>query len=359
MERAVDNSRHTLAVLTPAYVASDWTAFEGLLVGTIDPAARQRKLFPLLLTPCQLPRRIAALSYADFTKPQHHAAEFTRLLKQLQGTAAVADSSAEAALPTAPPAHPERVRPAQGGDSISNDDGGGATLGCLVVDRAVSRQVYILSDFNAMCNLHGPSYVGDAILQPGRVDGGSRATDVIATLSRWTMVHDDVGTAASNVSAAIAQVRNLAEVSPEIRGRGFLKGVRVAAEGTSVWLVGRTGGQVSGTVLRLGVQEKVPCSYHQIEGGVRSRGDGSNLFPILFGDLIECTYMLQPGDSGAILLDEQNYALGLGFAGSAETSLFIPLQKVLDALQVDLVTRRVWTSLPKARQRQRRLPPRA
>ena len=184
MERAVDNSRHTLAVLTPAYVASDWTAFEGLLVGTIDPAARQRKLFPLLLKPCQPPRRIAALSYADFTKPQNYAAEFVRLLKQLQDTATVAEPSAEAVPPTTPPAHPERARPARGGDSISNDDGGGATLGCLVVDRAVPKHVYILSDFNAMCDLHGPSYVGDAILQPGRVDGGSRATDVIATLSR-------------------------------------------------------------------------------------------------------------------------------------------------------------------------------
>ena len=65
--------------------------------------------------------------------------------------------------------------------------------------------------------------------------------------------------------------------------------------------------------------------------------------------------MLKPGDSGAILADEQHYAVGLGFAGSTETSLFIPMQKVLDALKVDLVTRSVWTSLQKARQRKRRL----
>ena len=68
---------------------------------------------------------------------------------------------------------------------------------------------------------------------------------------------------------------------------------------------------------------------------------------------------VEPGDSGAILVDEQNYELGLGFAGSAETSLFIPLQKVFDALRVALVTRRVWTSRPKAQQRKRRLPPKA
>ena len=64
------------------------------------------------------------------------------------------------------------------------------------------------------------------------------------------------------------------------------------AEGMPLWVVGPTGGQVGGTVLRLGALEKVPCSYYQIEGGVRSTGDGSNFFPILFGDLIECTPVL-------------------------------------------------------------------
>jgi hypothetical protein len=37
IERAVDQSRHTLLVLTPAWVASEWTAFEQLLTRTADP----------------------------------------------------------------------------------------------------------------------------------------------------------------------------------------------------------------------------------------------------------------------------------------------------------------------------------
>jgi hypothetical protein len=98
-------------------------------------------------------------------------------------------------------------------------------------------------------------------------------------------------------------------------------------------------------VLRLGVQEEVPCSYHQIEGSVRGTGVGSGFFPILFGDLIECTHMLEPGDCGAILVDAENYALGLGIAGSAEVSLFIPIQKVLSELQMDLVTGVIGTLL--------------
>jgi len=37
MERAVEDSRHTLIVLTPAWVESQWTEFESLLAGTADP----------------------------------------------------------------------------------------------------------------------------------------------------------------------------------------------------------------------------------------------------------------------------------------------------------------------------------
>jgi hypothetical protein len=86
MERAVDSSRHTLIVLTQAWVGSEWTEFESLLAGTADPAARRRKLIPLLLKPCKLPSRIALLTYADFTQRYHHVNQFNRLLKQFQST---------------------------------------------------------------------------------------------------------------------------------------------------------------------------------------------------------------------------------------------------------------------------------
>ena len=83
MERAVDNSRHTLVVLTPAWLKSEWTEFESLLVGTADPAGRRRKLIPLMLKPCELPPRIAMLTYADFTDPSQRDAQMTRLLKSI------------------------------------------------------------------------------------------------------------------------------------------------------------------------------------------------------------------------------------------------------------------------------------
>jgi hypothetical protein len=88
IEHAIDDSRHTLLVLTPAWAESEWTDFESLLVQMADPAGRLRKLIPLLLKPCQLPRRIGALTYADFTEIARREEEMTRLLSGLGISAA-------------------------------------------------------------------------------------------------------------------------------------------------------------------------------------------------------------------------------------------------------------------------------
>src|SRR5688572_4866602 len=46
MENAVENSRHTITVLTPNWIDSEWSDFESLLTGTSDPAGRRKKLVP-------------------------------------------------------------------------------------------------------------------------------------------------------------------------------------------------------------------------------------------------------------------------------------------------------------------------
>lgn len=86
MERSVDRSRHTLLILTPAWVESEWTDFESLLSGTCDPAGRRRKLFPIILKECTPPSRISMLTGADFREPDAHVDQFERLLNQLCGS---------------------------------------------------------------------------------------------------------------------------------------------------------------------------------------------------------------------------------------------------------------------------------
>lgn len=84
MERAVEQSRRTLLVLTPNWIAGEWTDFEALLTQTGDPVGRRRKLIPLLLEPCQLPQRLAMLTYIDFTNPADRPAQMERLIHALR-----------------------------------------------------------------------------------------------------------------------------------------------------------------------------------------------------------------------------------------------------------------------------------
>ena len=85
MERAVDNSRRTLLVLTPAWLESEWTEFEALLIQTTDPAGQRRRLLPILLQPCQPPRRITMLTYADFTRSEEWETQLQRVVAAVRG----------------------------------------------------------------------------------------------------------------------------------------------------------------------------------------------------------------------------------------------------------------------------------
>jgi tetratricopeptide (TPR) repeat protein len=95
LERAVDASRHTLLVLTPSWVASEWANFEALLTQTPDPAGRQRRLIPLVLRPCRPPGRIAMLTCADFTRAEKWEAELPRVVAALRDKLRLAELGPE------------------------------------------------------------------------------------------------------------------------------------------------------------------------------------------------------------------------------------------------------------------------
>ena len=87
MERAVESCRTTLLVLTPDWTRSEWTRFEAMLVQTDDPIGVRRRTLPLLLRPCEIPKRIAMLTYADFTNAEVWESQLRRLLGALRGQA--------------------------------------------------------------------------------------------------------------------------------------------------------------------------------------------------------------------------------------------------------------------------------
>lgn len=103
MENAVDTSRHTLLVLTPAYLASEWTMYEQLLTQSQDPSGLRRRTLPVLRQPCKLPLRIAMLTYADLTGKLNEEAELAKIVRAIGGTRTQAGASHTMPQPTPAP----------------------------------------------------------------------------------------------------------------------------------------------------------------------------------------------------------------------------------------------------------------
>lgn len=85
MERAVAASRHTLLVLTPAWVKSEWTLFESLLVQHKDPGGISRITLPLLLKRCKAPDRIDTLTRVNLSGKADAEKELARLIDAISG----------------------------------------------------------------------------------------------------------------------------------------------------------------------------------------------------------------------------------------------------------------------------------
>jgi serine/threonine protein kinase len=83
VERAVLTSRKTLLILTPGYLESEWDEFGNLMLQTLDPAGRQRRLIPLRKEKCDLPVRLSYLWPVDFVAPANQDLAWTQLLTAL------------------------------------------------------------------------------------------------------------------------------------------------------------------------------------------------------------------------------------------------------------------------------------
>lgn len=81
MERAVVESRHTILVLSPAYMGSEWGKFENVMAQTLDPGALTRRLIPVLLADCNIPPRLRILHYIDLRRGD--ADDWERLFRDI------------------------------------------------------------------------------------------------------------------------------------------------------------------------------------------------------------------------------------------------------------------------------------
>ncbi|MBA3868274.1 MAG: hypothetical protein H0X30_03900 [Anaerolineae bacterium] len=285
----------------------------------------------------------------------------------------------------------DRYRPEiPSGVSIGHYKITAGTLGTVVTDRTTGEKL-ILSNNHVLANSND-SLVGDAILQPGTADGGQNPADVVARLERFVTIRyvddpdvpvptpspsptptptpggtgscDIVSGVVSVVNAAAALVGSHQRVAPasvhsvtvgpqaavstvnaviqtpenpvdcavakpldptkftgEILGIGQVHGTKPAALGMAVRKSGRTTGFTTGTITLLNATVNV--AY----GNRTARFTGQ----------IITTPMSQGGDSGSLLVDgTSNVAVGLLFAGSDQSTIFNPIDAVLNALQINL-----------------------
>lgn len=83
IEQGINNSRHVVCVMTQGWVQSQWAQQE--LQFTLAARGRQRKLLPILLEPCDIPRPLRDILYLNLTKPETRDSEIIRLIRMLGG----------------------------------------------------------------------------------------------------------------------------------------------------------------------------------------------------------------------------------------------------------------------------------
>jgi len=245
--------------------------------------------------------------------------------------------------------HTDRWRPAPGGVSIGHADITAGTLGCLVTRNG---ELFILSNNHVLANSNAAEK-RDSIIQPARYDGGP-LDDRLATLEDFIPLNFGAGPPscsiatgvesflnslakllgsshrvmafqelpeANRVDAAIARPLSDDLVEKRILVIGVPKGSRDATLGTRVKKSGRTSGFTTGEIIQIDVTAQV--SY----GGAKIA---------IFEEQLMAGAMSKGGDSGAAVLDEEDFVIGLLFAGSYTTTIINPIQFVLDALNVEI-----------------------
>lgn len=114
-----------------------------------------------------------------------------------------------------------RRRPALPGISIGHGDVTAGTLGCIVVDKAKSDQVSILSNNHVLANSNAAA-AGDKIYQPGPADSKKSDNNVIGTLTRWVPLKFDGSP--NRVDCAVADVSADCDVYDGVMEGGDMAG---------------------------------------------------------------------------------------------------------------------------------------
>lgn len=246
-------------------------------------------------------------------------------------------------------------RPAQPGMSLGHYKISAGTFGAVVKDKSTG-ELLLLSNNHVLANItngnDARAQIGDPIIQPGLYDGGNLENSTLAHLVRFVPLYSERGSSRCKIAqtfemllnkcirifqpkyqvqvlresekfnlvdCAVAKPVNPEDISAEILEIGVVAGVKEAALGLPIKKSGRTTGITSNQVLATNITIKI--SMHSQNYGI-------------FTDQILAGPMSMPGDSGSLVLTNDNYAVGLLFAGSEQATIFNKIDYVLDKLDV-------------------------
>ncbi|MEJ6950660.1 chymotrypsin family serine protease [Natronospora cellulosivora (SeqCode)] len=248
-----------------------------------------------------------------------------------------------------------RTRPAQPGISIGHYKISAGTFGAVVKDKR-NGQKLILSNNHVLANISNGrdnrAAKGDPILQPGIHDKGNNPDDVLASLERFIPIYRSEDEPDCNIAIAIERIANLiihilrpyynfkllkegranivdaavakpssnSLIKSDILQIGRVKGVRDAEVDMKVRKSGRTTGLTEGKVVAVDASVTVNMSDKD---------------KATFEDQIITTPISSAGDSGSLVLDMDNNAVGLLFAGSEQATVCNKITNVLDALDIE------------------------
>ncbi|MCM0757183.1 MULTISPECIES: S1 family peptidase [Sporomusa] len=246
-------------------------------------------------------------------------------------------------------------RPAQPGISLGHYKISAGTFGAVVKDK-ITGEPLILSNNHVLANITNGidkrASIGDPIIQPGTYDGGKVADSIIAHLRHFVPIYREKSCPQCRIArtfevllnhclrivrpnyqvqlmrnseklnlvdCAVAAPLNAEDISAEILEFGLIAGIKQPTLGLAIKKSGRTTGITHSQIIATDVTLKVGMNNY--EYGV-------------FTDQILAGPMSMPGDSGALILTDDNYAVGLLFAGSEQATMLNKIEHVLEALNV-------------------------
>jgi len=211
-------------------------------------------------------------------------------------------------------------KPLQPGYSVGHFKITAGTFGAVVTRK---KAYQILSNSHVLAD-SGRGKKGDAILYPGKADGGVKGKDTVGKLARFRKFKK-TGETVDCATASIDKKR-LADLRSDIKSLGVPKGTTAAKVGMNVTKTGRTTATTTGKVIA--TDATIKLNY------------GAGVGQVSFVKQVVCTRYSKPGDSGSLVLDKKTKkAVGLHFAGGPSGSFFNPIGLVLKSLGVKLVTK--------------------